>query len=78
MYDLLVGMVEVLGGELDSVVISDFCEYMYYVVLRIKFNGEIVDVDVRLFDVIVIVVICDLLLLIFVNEDVIDEVFIFE
>lgn len=72
-HDLLVGTVEALGGELDSVVISDLREHTYYAVLRIKVNGEIVEVDARPSDAIAVAVTCDPPLPIYVNEHVIDE-----
>ncbi len=35
-HDLLVGIVETMGGELDSVVISELKEHTYYANLRIR------------------------------------------
>ena len=72
-HDLLVGTVEALGGELDSVIINDLREHTYYAVLRIRMNGEIVEVDARPSDAIAVAVTCDPPLPIYVNEDVIEE-----
>lgn len=72
-HDLLVGAVEALGGELDSVIINDLREHTYYAVLRIKIDGEIVEVDARPSDAIAVAVTCDPPLSIYVSEEVIEE-----
>jgi bifunctional DNase/RNase len=72
-HDLLVNIVQALGGELDSVVISELREHTYYAKLRIRHNGETVDIDSRPSDAIAVAVTCDPPLPIFVNEEVLDE-----
>jgi bifunctional DNase/RNase len=72
-HDLLVSVVESLGGQLDSVIISELREHTYYAKLRIRVNGELIDVDSRPSDAIAVAVTCDPPLPIFVAEEVIDE-----
>ena len=73
-HDLLVNVVEELGAELDSVVISDLREHTYYANLRIRLDGQLVEVDARPSDAIAVAVTCDPPLPIYVNEDVLEEV----
>ncbi|MBM3998775.1 MAG: bifunctional nuclease family protein [Planctomycetes bacterium] len=72
-HDLLVHVVEQLGGELDSVVISELREHTYYAKLRIRRDGELIEIDSRPSDAIAVAVTCDPTLPIFVNEEVLDE-----
>ncbi len=46
-HDLLVNTVESLGAELDSVVITELREHTYFARLRVKQDGEIVEIDSR-------------------------------
>ena len=73
-HDLIVSVVESLGGKLDSVVISELREHTYYARLRIQVDGELVDVDSRPSDAIAVAVTCEPHLPIYVAEDVLDEV----
>ena len=72
-HDLLVGIVETMGGELDSVVISELKEHTYYANLRIRYEGEIIEVDARPSDAIAVAVTCDPTLPIYVEEEVLNE-----
>jgi bifunctional DNase/RNase len=72
-HDLLVNIVEQLGAELDSVIITDLREHTYYAKLRIKHNGEIIEIDSRPSDAIAVAVTCSPPLPIYVNEEVLDE-----
>jgi bifunctional DNase/RNase len=72
-HDLLVNLVEQLGGELDSIVISDLRERTYYAKLRIKHEGELIEVDARPSDAIAVAVTCTPPLPIYVNEEVLEE-----
>jgi bifunctional DNase/RNase len=72
-HDLLVNTVEALGGEFDSVVISELKQQTYFAKLRIKQGGELVEIDCRPSDAIAIAVTCNPHLPIFVAEEVIDE-----
>lgn len=72
-HDLIVNIVEQLGGQLDSVVITELKEHTYFAKLRIKHNGELVEIDSRPSDAIAVAVTCDPPLPIYVSEDVLDE-----
>jgi bifunctional DNase/RNase len=71
---LLVSIVEAMGGELDSVVINDLREHTYYAKLRIRVDGELVEIDSRPSDAIAVAVTCNPRLPIYVSEDVLNEV----
>ncbi len=73
-HDLLVAIVDALGGELDSVVINELREHTYYAKLRIRVNGEIIEIDSRPSDAIAVAVTCNPHLPIYVSEDVLEEV----
>jgi bifunctional DNase/RNase len=72
-HDLLVNVVESLGAELDSVVITDLREHTYYAHLRIKVDGELVEIDSRPSDAIAVAVTCEPPLPIYVDEEVLDD-----
>ena len=73
-HDLLVNIVEQMGGELDSVVISELREHTYFAKLRIKKEGELIEIDSRPSDAIAVAVTCDPQLPIYVEEEVLDDV----
>ena len=73
-HDLLVNTVEELGGELDSVVISELREHTYYAKLRVRRDGEIIEIDSRPSDAIAVAVTCDPQLMIYVAEEVLNDV----
>ena len=72
-HDLLVDIVDTMGGELDSVVISELKDHTYYANLRIRYEGEIVEIDSRPSDAIAVAVTCDPPLPIYVEEEVLVE-----
>ena len=72
-HDLIVGVVDAMGGELDSVVISSLKEHTYFANLRIKRDGELVEIDARPSDAIAVAVTCDPMLPIYVEEEVLNE-----
>ena len=73
-HDLLVNVVESLGGELDSVVINELRDHTYYARLRVRQDGELIEIDSRPSDAIAIAVTCDPHLPIYVAEEVLEEV----
>ena len=73
-HDLIVGIVEALGGELDSVVISELREHTYYAKLRVRREGELVEIDSRPSDAIAVAVTCSPHLPIYVAEEVLEDV----
>ncbi len=72
-HDLLVGIVDTMGAELDSVLISDLRDHTYYANLRLKYEGELIDIDARPSDAIAVAVTCNPPLPIYVNEQVLEE-----
>jgi bifunctional DNase/RNase len=72
-HDLIVRVVEQLSGELDSVVISELREGTYFAHLRVKRDGELIEIDARPSDAIAVAVTCNPPLPIYVNEDVLEE-----
>lgn len=72
-HDLIVDSIEKMGGELDSVVISELKENTYYANLRIKVDGELIEIDARPSDAIAVAVTCEPMLPIYVSEDVLDD-----
>lgn len=72
-HDLLVKVVESLGGELDSVIISELREHIYYAKLLVKRDGEQIEIDARPSDAIAVAVTCEPQLPIYVSEEVLDE-----
>jgi bifunctional DNase/RNase len=72
-HDLIVQIVEQMGGELDSVVISELREHTYFARLRIKKDGEIIEIDSRPSDAIAVAVTCDPQLPIYVAEEVLED-----
>ena len=72
-HDLLVNVVDSLGAELDSVVITELREHTYFAHLRIKLDGELIEIDARPSDAIAIAVTCDPALPIYVEEEVLED-----
>ena len=72
-HDLLVGIVETMGAELDSVLISELREHTYFANLRLRYEGELIEIDSRPSDAIAVAVTCDPPLPIYVNESVLEE-----
>jgi bifunctional DNase/RNase len=73
-HDLLVNAVEQLGGEFQDVVISELKEHTYFAVLRVRHEGELIEIDARPSDAIAVAVTCDPQLPIYVSEDVLHDV----
>ena len=72
-HDLLVGIVETMGAELDSVLISELRDHTYFANLRLKYEGELIEIDARPSDAIAVAVTCEPTLPIYVNEQVLEE-----
>lgn len=73
-HDLLVAAVENLGGELQDVVINELKEHTYYALLRVRKDGELIEIDSRPSDAIAVAVTCDPALPIYVSEEVLNDV----
>ena len=73
-HDLVVSIVENLGAEFQDVVISELRDHTYYAKLRVRHEGELIEIDARPSDAIAVAVTCQPPLPIFVNEDVLNDV----
>ena len=73
-HDLVVSVIEQLGAELQDVVISELREHTYYAKLRVRYQGELVEIDARPSDAIAVAVTCQPPLPIYVNEEVLNDV----
>lgn len=71
-HDLLASAIELLGGEIQDIFISELREHTYFAKLRIRHEGELIDVDSRPSDAIAVAVTVDVP--IYVSEEVLDEV----
>ncbi len=73
-HDLVVSTVEQLGAEFDSVVISELRDHTYYAKLRIRQDGDLIEIDSRPSDAIAVAVTCNPQLPIYVSEEVLEDV----
>ncbi len=71
-HDLVASVIENMGGELRDIFISELREHTYYAKLRIRLDGEMVEVDSRPSDALALAVTAKVP--IYVAEDVLDEV----
>ena len=55
-HDLIIAVVEQLGGEIQDIVISDLKEHTYFAKLRVRKDGELTEVDCRPSDAITVAV----------------------
>lgn len=70
-HDLIAAVVDQLGGEIQDIVISDLQEHTYFAKLRIRRDGELVEVDCRPSDAVALAVTAKVP--IYVAEDVLGE-----
>lgn len=71
-HDLVTSVIDSLGAELRDVFISELRDHTYYAKLRMRMNGELVEVDSRPSDAIALAVTASVP--IYVAEDVLEEV----
>ena len=71
-HDLVANVIDHMGGELQDVYINDLREHTYFAKLRIRHEGELVEVDCRPSDAIALAVTAKVP--IYVAEDVLGEV----
>jgi uncharacterized protein len=72
-HDLVVSVVENLGGSLQDVVINELKDGTYYARLRVRQGGELLEIDARPSDAIAVAVTCSPALPIYVSEDVLND-----
>jgi uncharacterized protein len=70
-HDLICAVIDHLGGDLQDIYINERREHTYYAKIRVKKEGELVEVDCRPSDAIAVAVTAKVP--IWVAEDVIDE-----
>lgn len=73
-HDLIVNVVRELGAELQDVLITELRDHTYFARLRLRRDGELIEVDARPSDAIAVAVTCDPPLPIYVNEEVLNDV----
>jgi hypothetical protein len=71
-HDLVANTIESLGGELQDVYINDLREHTYFAKLRVRHEGELIEIDCRPSDAIALAVTAKVP--IYVAEDVLSEV----
>ncbi|MFL5340616.1 MAG: bifunctional nuclease family protein [Gemmataceae bacterium] len=70
-HDLVANVIELLGGEVQDVLINELVDHTYFAKLRIRKEGELVEVDCRPSDAIALAVTAHVP--VYVNEDVLNE-----
>lgn len=55
-HDLITAVVDQMGGEIQDIVISDLKEHTYFAKLRVRKDGELIEVDCRPSDAIALAV----------------------
>lgn len=73
-HDLIVAVAEALGAEVDSVVISELKDQTYFAKLRLRKDGELIEIDSRPSDAVAVAVTFQPPLPIYVDEEVLDDV----
>ena len=73
-HDLLKNVIEELGGEVQDVVVTNLIDHTYYAVIRVRKDGELIEIDSRPSDAIALSVHYDPPLPIYVEESVLDQV----
>ncbi len=75
-HQLLKSAIEELGGEVQDIVVNSLRDHTYYAVVRIRKDGELIEVDSRPSDAIALSVQFDPPKPIYVNQEVLDEAII--
>src|SRR3954464_10641644 len=70
-HDLVTSVIDHLGGELQDIFISELRDHTYYAKLRVRQDGELIEVDSRPSDAIALAVTASVP--IYVAEDVLEE-----
>ncbi len=70
-HDLIVSVIDQLGGDLQDIVISDLQDHTYFAKLRVRKDGELTEIDCRPSDAIAVAVTAKVP--IWVAEDVLAE-----
>lgn len=70
-HDLIASVVDMMGGDIQDIVINELQEHTYFAKLRIRKDGELIEVDCRPSDAIALAVTAKVP--IYVAEDVLGE-----
>ena len=70
-HDLIAAAVDQLGGEIQDIVISDLQDHTYFAKLRVRQEGELIEIDCRPSDAIAVAVTARVP--IYVSEEVLGE-----
>jgi len=70
-HDLLANAIDQLGGQIQDIYINDLRDHTYFAKLRIRHDGELLEVDSRPSDAIAVAVTVDAP--IYVDEEVLEE-----
>ena len=73
-HDLLRNVIEEMGGELQDVVINKLEDHTYFALLRIRRDGELIEIDSRPSDAIALAVQFRPTLPIYVEDEVLEQV----
>lgn len=73
-HDLLRNTIEQLGGELQDVVVNNLQEHTYFALIRIRRDGELIEIDSRPSDAIALAVQFKPPLPIYVDDSVLEQV----
>jgi bifunctional DNase/RNase len=73
-HDLLKNTIQELGGEVQDIVINNLMDHTYYAIVRVRANGQLVEIDSRPSDAIALSVHYDPVLPIYVEDTVLGEV----
>lgn len=73
-HDLLKNAIEQLGGDAQDVVINNLMEHTYYAVIRVRRDGELIEIDSRPSDAIALSVHFKPFLPIYVENSILDDV----
>ena len=72
-HDLVKNVIDELGGDAQDVVINNLMDHTYFAVIRVRMDGELIEVDSRPSDAIALSVHYDPFLPIYVDDAVLDE-----
>ena len=70
-HDLLASTIDLLGGDLQDIYINELREHTYFAKIRVRRDGELVEIDCRPSDAIALAVTASVA--IFVGDDVLGE-----
>jgi bifunctional DNase/RNase len=73
-HDLLKNAIEELGGEVQDVVVNNLIDHTYFAVIRVRHDGELIEIDSRPSDAIALSVHYSPPLPIYVEDSVLEQV----